>query len=188
MKGFWKLACVAMMLTSFVATAHATDPYVGIGFGAFNLGNGIQKKAVAGGYVQIGDDFSEYLGAEVRIGRTGKTGEEFTLQPRMGIDYFVAAYLKPHYQFSDRLMGYALLGAATLRSSYSIAGSPVQKKTRSGYAYGLGLQYRIADAYSLGIEYSHMLSKPKTNPLAIRTNFQGLETSSLSASFKYFFF
>jgi len=182
-----KIAAATSMMLAFAFTAQASEPYVGLGIGAFNLGSGVTKKAVAGGYLQLGDDFSEYLGAEVRIGTTGKTGEELTLQPRMKIEYYGAAFLKPKYQFDDQWMGYALLGIATVRSSYSETGLAVQKKTRTGYAYGLGLQYRVADSYSLGLEYSHMLSKPKTNATAIRTSFQGLEASSLSLSAKYHF-
>ncbi len=182
-----KTAFLAISVLACGSLAQASEPYIGVGFGAFNLGSGVTKKAVGGGYLQLGDDFSEYFGGEIRIGKTGKTGEELTLQPRMGIDFFAAAYLKPKYQFNDNWMGYALLGVATFRASYSEPGLVTQKKTRTGYAYGLGLQYRVADDYSLGLEYSHMLSKPKTDPVAIKTNFQGLEASSLSLSVKYHF-
>lgn len=154
---------------------------------SLTIGNGVIKKAVGGPYLQVGDDFWENLGGEFRIGTTGKTGEELTLQPRMRIDYYAAFYLKPRYQFNDAWMGYALLGGATVRASYSEPGFPGQKKTRFGYAYGLGVQYRLADSYSLGLEYSHMLSKPKTDATAIKTAFQGLEASSLSLSGKYHF-
>jgi len=182
-----KIAAASAAMLAFTSVAQASEPYVGVGVGAFNLGSGVTKKAVAGGYLQLGDDFSEYLGGEIRIGTTGKTGEELTLQPRMKIEYYGAAFLKPRYQFNDQWTGYALLGVATVRSSYSETGLAVQKKTRTGYAYGLGVQYRVADNYSLGFEYSHMLSKPKTNATAIKTNFQGLEASSLSLSARYHF-
>lgn len=168
--------------------AQASDPYMGVGMVAFNLGTGVSKKAVFGAYVQLGDDFSEYLGAEVRVGASGKTGEELSLQPKTGIDYFAAAYLKPKYDFSEQWMAYGLLGVATLRGSYSQGVLPTQKKTRSGYAYGLGMQYRLAESYAIGAEYSHMLSKPKTNATAIQTNFQGLESSVFTLSAKYFFY
>ncbi len=151
------------------------------------MGNGIAKKAVSGGYLQVGQDFSENFGDDIRIGGTGKTGEELTLQARMGIDYYAAAYLKPKYEFNDQWMLYGLIGVATIRASYSEAGFATLKKTRTGYAHGLGLQYRLVEAYSVGLEYSHMLSKPKSNATAIQTNFKRLETSSLSLSAKYHF-
>ncbi len=183
-----KLVAAFCAIFAFSSAAQASDPYVGTGFGAFNLGTGVSKKAVAGGYLQIGDDFSEYLGAELRIGASGKTGEELTLQPKTGIDYFAAAFLKPKYNFNDDWMVYGLIGVATLKASYSKATFAKQKKTRTGYAYGLGLQYRLAENYALGAEYSHMLSKPKSTAATINTNFKGLETSIFTLSAKYYFY
>ncbi len=176
------------MIFFCAGNAQASDLYVGISAGAFNLGTGVTKKTVGGGFVQVGDDFSEYLGAEIRLGASGKTGEELTTQPRTGIDYFAAAFLKPKYDFNDQWMGYALLGVATLRASYSQGALPKQTKTRTGYAYGLGLQYRFADNYALAAEYSHMLGKPKTDAVAIKTNFKGLESSVFTLGLKYYFY
>ncbi len=183
-----KMAAAICMMFAFAGAAQASDPYVGAGFGAFNLGTGVTKKAVGGGYLQVGDDFSDYLGAELRIGASGKTGEELTLQPRTGIDYFAAAYLKPQYHFDNNWMMYGLVGVATLKASYSKGAFPKQKKTRTGYAYGAGLQYRFAENYAIGLEYSHMLSKPKTNATLINTNFKGLESSMFTLSAKYYLF
>ncbi len=178
-----KLAAFLAAGLAFAGQAQANDPYIGIGAGFYNLGDGVNKKAVGGGYLQIGDNFAEHLGGEFRIGTTGRTGEEFTLQPRKKIDWYAAAFLKPTMQFDDQWMGYALLGIATVRGSYSKGGSPKRTKTRTGYAYGLGVQYRFNENYSVNVEFSHMLSKPKTaNPA---TNFQGLEASSLGLSIQY---
>jgi opacity protein-like surface antigen len=187
MKETVKVALASSLMFIFSLPAQAFEPYVGAGFGVYSLGNGVTKGTVTGGYVQLGHDFSEFFGAEVRIGASGNTGEELTPQPRMGIDYFAAAYLKPRYEFSDQFMAYALLGVATMRASYSEAALPKQRKTRTGYAYGLGLQYQLNDDYSVGGEFSHMLSKPATNATAIKTNFQGLETNAFSMSAKYHF-
>lgn len=183
-----KSSIALCIMLAFGTAAYASEPYVGAGFGAFNLGTGVTKKAVAGGYLQIGDDFSEYVGAEIRIGATGKSGEEFTAQPRTGIDYFAAAFIKPKYNFNEQWMAYVLVGVATLKASYSQGAFPKQKKTRTGYAYGLGVQYRFADQYSIGAEYSHMLGKPETNATAINTNFKGLESSVLTLTAKYYIY
>jgi len=180
---------LAFGLLLFAATnAQASDPYIGISGGVFNLGSGVSKKTVSGGFVQAGDDFSEFLGAEIRLGASGKTGEEGTTQPKTGIDYFAAAFIKPKYDFNDQWMGYALLGVATLRASYSQVGFAKQTKTRTGYAYGLGVQYRFADNYAFGAEYSHMLGKPKTDAVSIKTNFKGLESSVFTLGLKYYFY
>jgi len=183
-----KSSLALCMMLAFGTAAHASDPYIGAGFGAFNLGTGINKKAVAGGYIQVGDDFSEFIGAEVRIGASGKTGEELTTQARTGIDYFAAAFIKPKYDINDQWMAYGLVGVATLNASYSQGAFPKQKKTRTGYAYGAGIQYRIADQYSIGAEWSHMLSKPKASTATINTNFKGLESSVFTLSAKYYIY
>jgi len=187
MKRIVKMAGASCMMFACASVAQASDPYVGAALGAFNLGTGVTKKAVTGGYLQVGDDFSEYFGAEVRLGASGKTGEELTLQPRAGIDYFAAVFLKPKYNIDENWMAYGLIGAATLKASYSQGGSPKQKKTRTGYAYGAGVQYRFAENYAVGAEYSHMLSKPKANAATINTNFKGLESSVFALSAKYYF-
>jgi opacity protein-like surface antigen len=183
-----KMAAATCMMFAFSGAAQASDPYVGAGFASFNVGTGQTKKSVGGGYIQIGDDFSDYLGAELRIGASGKTGEELTLQPRTGIDYFAAAFLKPQYHFNDNWMVYGLIGAATLKASYSQGAFPKQTKTRTGYAYGAGLQYRFAENYAIGAEFSHMLSKPKSTAATINTNFKGLEASVFGISAKYYLF
>jgi len=181
-----KIALVIIMGLAFTATAQASDPYIGAGTGLYSLGDGVNKKSVGGGFLQIGDNFSENLGAELRIGSTGRTGEEKTLQARKKMDYFMAAYLKPKYDFNDDWMGYGLLGIASVRSSYATNATPSLKKTRTGYAYGLGVAYNFGENYSLGMEFTHMLSKPKTSNPA--TNFNGLEANSLSISLQYHLF
>ncbi len=189
MNSMVKAAAAALCLTiAAIGTANASEPYVGAGFGAFKLGNGVDKKSVGGGFLKIGDDFSEYLGAELRLGLSGKTGEELTLQSRNKIDYFAAAFLKPLYRVNDNLTGYGLIGLATLRGSYSQGTSATQKKTRTGYAYGAGLQYLLSDNYAIDLGFSHMLSKPKTTTTAIKTNFKGLEASLFTLSINYYLF
>ncbi len=179
-------ACCACLLSA--QSAMAMDPYVGVGVGAFNIGTGVTKKAVTGGYLQVGDDFSEHLGGELRIGTSGQTGEEFTLQPRVKVDYFMAAFLKGRYDLAPNWNLYGLLGIATVKGSYSQGAQPKQSKTRTGYAYGLGVQYRFADQFAIGAEISHMLSKPKTDAVAIRTNFKGVESSVFSINAKYYLY
>ncbi len=187
MKKILKAALISSLMMGFSGVVQASEPYVGVGFGVYNLGNGVIKKATPGMYLKLGDDFAENFGGEIRLGRTGQTAEEFSLQPNMQIDYFAAAYLKPRYEFSEQWTVYGLLGIATVRSSYSEVGFAQQKKTRTGYAYGLGAQYHVLDSYSIGLEFSHMLSKPKTTAATIKTNFKGLEASSLSLSAQYHF-
>ena len=187
MRGWIRLLTLAMGLL-VTAQAYANDPYIGVGAGMFRLGDGVHKKSVGGATVIVGDDFSEYLGGEVRLGATGRTGEEFVAGPRLRLDYFFSAYLKPHYAVSDKFDVYGLLGLATLRASRTGVGIATQKKTRSGLAYGVGARYRLGDSYGLGLEFGHMLSKPKTTTQALRTSFQGLEASTVLLRFDYFLY
>lgn len=173
---------------TFSGDAFASDPYVGGNIGAFNVGTGVAKKAVTGGFVQIGDDFSECLGGELRIGTSGNSKQGGAGQAKARIDYFAAALLKPKIAFDDNWTGYALLGIATLKSSYTETALARQSKTRTGYAYGLGVQYRTSGNYAFGFDYMHMLSKPKTDATAIRTNFPGVESSVFTLSMKYYFY
>jgi opacity protein-like surface antigen len=179
-------ACCLLLLGT--GKAWASDPYVGASVGAFNIGTGVSKKAVTGGFIQVGDDFSQYLGGELRVGLSGRANQGGNAGAKSRIDFFGAAFVKPKYDFNDRWMGYALLGVATLRASYSEPGLATQKKTRTGYAYGLGLQYRPAENYAAGIEYSHMLSKPKTSAASIQTAFAGVEASVFTVGFKYYLY
>lgn len=189
MKHSVKIASMALgLMLTFSGNAFASDPYVGASLGAFNVGTGVSKKAVAGGFVQLGDDFSENLGGEVRFGMSGSSKQGGAAQAKARIDYFAAAFVKPKIDFDEQWMGYALLGIATLKSSYTETGLASQSKTRTGYAYGLGVQYRIADNYALGAEYMHMLSKPKTSAAAIRTGFAGVESSVFTLGMKYYLY
>jgi len=85
-------------------------------------------------------------------------------------------------------MVYGLIGVATLKASYSKGAFAKQTKTRTSYAYGLGLQYRLAENYAIDAEFTHMLSKPKATAATINTNFKGLETNVLNLGVKYYFY
>ena len=50
---------------------------------------------MTGGFVQLGDDFSEYLGGELRIGTTGNSKQGGAAQARARVDWFAADLLKP---------------------------------------------------------------------------------------------
>ncbi len=177
--------CLSMLCAM---PAWADGPYVGVGVGAFNIGTGVTKKTVTGGYLQAGHDFTENVGAEIRFGSSGQTGEEFTTQARAKVDYFAAAFIKPKYDFAPGWTAYGLLGLATIKGSYAELALPKQTKTRTGYAYGAGVRYHIADQFAIGAEISHMLSKPKTDAVSIRTNFKGLESSVFSISAQYYLY
>ena len=188
MKRTW-ISMMAMALAGGVAMsqpAAASEPYVGVGLGSFVLDDGLNRQDTLGGYLQLGDDFSPYLGGELRVGASSKTSEEAVpvVRPASRVDWFAAFYLKPKYAFSENWMGYGLVGVGSLRASYYPIGAAKQTKTRIGLGYGLGLQYRLADQYSLGAEWSHLLQRPSN---ATATQFQGVGVSMYTLSAKYHF-
>lgn len=182
MKRWFIAAAAGVLALGISAPAYANDPYVGLGVGVFNIDTGAAKKTAFGSYLQVGDDFSQYIGGELRIGTSARNNQHAK------VDWFGAAFLKPRYEFNDQLMGYALIGVATVRGSYAAPGGLNQKKTRSGIGYGLGLQYRASENLSLGGEWSHLLSKPKATAATINTSFQGVSTSIFTATVKYHFY
>jgi opacity protein-like surface antigen len=179
-------AMAGLISAAFATSASAAQPYVGVGVGAFVIDTGLNRQDTFGGYLQLGDDFSQYVGGEIRVGASGKTKEEIVVTPLPAskVDWFAAAFLKPKYEFADNWMGYGLIGIATMRASYYPVGAVKQSKTRTGLGYGLGLQYRVSDQYSLGGEWSHLLSKPGA-PSA--TVFQGAGVSMYTLSGKLHF-
>ena len=174
-------ACAAML--SMTSTAHASDPYVGVGVGSFTLDDGFASRAnTFGSYLQVGDNFSEYLGGEIRIGASGNTKEEFAVVPGNKIDYFAAAFLKPQILIADKLTGYGLIGVGAVRATHSPVAGVSTKKTRSGLGYGLGFSYQALKNLSVSGEWSHLNSKPKG---ASAVNYQGVSACMYTLSLQY---
>jgi len=183
----WIKILIASIALTLSLPAWAAGPhYAGIGAGALNLGNGLDKKLAFGSYLQIGHRFSEYFAAEVRLGATASVNVNNPVAAKQRMD-FVAHYIRPQYELTDALTGYALIGFAVTHSSYQVNGGAKLTKNRIGYAYGLGLDYQFSDDYSAGIEWSHMLSKPKNTAAGIGTNFLGLEASVFTGALRYHF-
>lgn len=176
----------AIMLCFATPVWAAGQHYVGIGVGDFRLGNGIEKKTAVGGYLQLGHNFSDWLGAEIRLGSTGSVNVTQPAAAKERID-FVAHFLKPYYEVSDRLNLYGLVGFAVTHSSYQQTGGAKQTKNRIGFAYGLGMEYRLSDDYSASLDVWHMNSKPNNSTATIGTSFLGLESSVLSGAIRYNF-
>ena len=186
MRNLTRAVFIAILLAAPASAWAAGEHYVGLGLGALNLGNGINNKMTFGGYLQIGHHFSEFFGAEVRLGATTGNTADAPLSGSQRMD-FVAHYLRPQYPFTDALTGYALIGFAVVHSTYRAPGQTRQSRNRIGYAYGLGLDYRLNDDYSAGIEWSHMLGKPKNTAATITSDFKGLEASAFTAAVRYHF-
>ncbi|ATX79423.1 Opacity protein [Mariprofundus aestuarium] len=173
-------------ITSMASVAHASDPYVGVGVGSFILNDGISKKAsTIGTYLQVGDNFSEFLGGEIRIGTSGSTKEELAIIAGNKIDYFAAAFLKPQIKIAEDFTGYALIGVGTIRATHSPVAGLSSSKIRSGLGYGLGFSYSAMDNLGISGEWSHLNSKPKG---ASSANYKGVSASMYTLSLQYHFY
>jgi len=180
----------SVLLAALVAAASpawaAGDHYVGAGMGGFSVGNGIQTKTAAGGYLQLGHNFSDWLGAEIRLGATGSANVD---QPRIARQRFeyVAHFLKPYVRVSSDLNIYGLVGFAVSHSSYQPSGGVKVTKNRFSYAYGLGAAYRLGSDYSATVDLWHMNGKPGNTPATIGSGFKGLEATAVTAGIRYNF-
>jgi len=183
----WIKLSIALLALSISTPAFAAgDHYIGTGIGTVSISNGINKSSAFIGYLKLGHHFSEYLSAEIHLAGSGNTGDDTSLQPKQRIDY-VAHYIKPQYEIMDGLTAYGLVGFAVVHSSRKPLGIGKQSKTRIGYAYGLGLSYLANEDYSINIEATHMLSKPKNTAATINTQYKGVEANTLTGAIQYHF-
>lgn len=181
------LGAILAAATMAAAPAFAEGQhYVGLGMGGLNVGNGIQKKGAFGGYLQLGHNFSDWLGAEIRLGASGSVNVTQPTAAKERID-FVAHFLKPYMALSSDLNIYGLVGFAVTHSTYQATGQSKLKKNRFSYAYGLGLEYALNKDYSISADVWHMNSKPKNTAATIGTTFKGLEASAYTATLRYNF-
>lgn len=104
-----------VMIYSFFlgGTAHAQNidkgnPHIGIGAGYFsaNHSGGVANKSL-GTFLIGGADFSDYLGAELRLGLMNHSAS------KSNVEWFASTLLKARYPVSDRLEFYALGGVTT---------------------------------------------------------------------------
>ncbi len=130
-------------------------PYVGAGLGAFGLefkNNATsQKNTVLGGYVKLGADIGDYLGAELRFGATGSGSKTYaapTGKVKQQASNFISYLAKVQFPATPDLKLYALLGGTTAK--FKRGG---QGKSKTGFSYGFGGEYFLQDTLSVGAEW-----------------------------------
>jgi len=169
-------AMAALTLAALPANVQAQDfdvkPYVGAGLGAFGLElkgtNGTvysQKNTVFGGYVKLGADIGDYLGAELRVGATGSgtqsnpagtMGSTVPFDGKIQATSLVSYLGKVQFPATPDLKLYALLGGTTAKFKFtatSTVGSGSSSGTKTGFTYGVGAEYSFQDTLSAGIEW-----------------------------------
>ena len=176
-----------VLFVSYNINAHAFEykPYTGFGVGMFGLElktpSVNQKNIVLGGFAKFGLNFNQYLAAELRLGTTGKgttsypagtaikTASGITIPSPLAFDfsmqarYFVSYLIKPQYELQDNFRIYGLLGGSSVKvkTAFSVAGIPSTNGITSGYSYGAGAEYELADRLKAGVEWVEYWSDVK---------------------------
>lgn len=182
MRKFIGIALLIAFLPVYSQTSQAQDfqPYIGLGVGVFAVqlkindpllgASASQRNPTAGGFIKAGVDVNPYFGGEVRFGLTGDPSTNWGAGLPIGdgfvttvpsnvstkISNFISYFGKIQYPFNDSFKVYALLGGTTAKfnSNLSIAGfNIVGDATKTGFSYGGGLEYKVADTVSMGVEW-----------------------------------
>jgi len=163
------------------------QPYLGAGLGAFNLDAGLGSDTAFGGFGTVGANLNEYLAVEVRVGAsadatvTTPVGAGL-LTTTSSIDWFVSYLAKPQFPLTGNLNVYGLIGATTLKTSFTTLGSSLTN-TSTGFSFGGGLEYKLTDQVSIGGEWVQYASDADLNS----PTFPGLDVWGASATIRYQF-
>jgi len=171
-----KRVIIAVILTwCVVAPSQAIEfkPYSGVGFGIFNLKaealGSSQNNVVAGGFAKFGVDVGDYLGFELRAGKTGSGTKAYTARAfgltipfsvKLSTDYFLTYLVKlqmpERHGWKDGWRSYGLIGATTAKGKIqgSVIGfSATADATKTGLSYGGGVEYKFNNNMSAGVEF-----------------------------------
>lgn len=168
-------------------------PYMGIGLGVYNLKYSQvaynQRDNVFGGYLQLGSDFNDYLGAELRIGSTAKGSQAYaggTVD--QSADYLFSYLLKLQYPTTPELRLYGLIGGTTGKVKVTPAPAGILSagtKTATGVSYGLGLDYRLGDQLYGGLEWVRYWDNIGVNASGVASSKATID--GYTATLKYLF-
>jgi len=174
------MVLVAALSIGVSASAFAQSPYIGIGLGAIEMDTGINKKSGAGGFLQLGYDFTDFnrfLGTELRVGTSSRAS-------KAKVDYFISAFVKLNLELTREFRGYALLGLTNLKTSYQTA-TVKKSKTGSAFSFGFGGEYRLNRDFSIAGEWVRYATK--ANGGTLTTNFAGLDVNGFTLNASYHF-
>jgi len=163
-------AILVLCMVAPISAVHAENldvrPYVGAGVGFFGLeykDTAIsQSKTGFGGLAKLGWDLSDYFGFEFRLGTTSKVSKSYTAGSglggvgtfRTGPAYFASYLGKLQIPVGDDFLPYVMFGGTTgvLKITNSRNGGSASV-TRSGPSYGVGVDYYVADKWTINGEW-----------------------------------
>ena len=146
--------------------------YAGLGISASQVNSEIyDKETLAAVTGKVGYNFSEYFALEFR-GTAGLREGDF-----LGHGYSAGIYIKPQYPINEDLSVYGLLGYAqskiTLDKATAIATRVDDYTTQNALSFGLGLDYKLDQDWSLFVDAVHYIDDDTTRPegkYAIKVN------------------
>jgi len=185
----------------FAPASQAQDfkPYIGLGTGIFAVqlkindplvASASQRNPTIGAFIKAGVDVNPYFGGELRFGLTGDPSTDWGAGLPVGdgfvttvpskvstkITDFFSYFGKIQYPVDDSFKVYALLGGTTAKfnSTMSIAGFKFTgDATKTGFSYGGGFEYKVADTVSVGVEWVEYWTNVTLDTSALGTVTEG---------------
>jgi len=106
----------------------------------------------SGGVVaKIGYDINKYIGVEAR-GTSTMVKEDGAKVTHYG------AYIKPMLPIGDKTKAYALIGYGKSKTT-----GHLRKTDIDGFAWGLGMDYKVTDKVSVFVDYQKLINKSDSN-------------------------
>jgi len=139
------------------------DFYAGLGISVGQVKSHVYgRDTVVGITGKVGYNFSKYLAVEFRGSKGVREGDQ------LGLDYSYGLYLKPQYPVNEELSIYALAGYAQTKISFenevAFNGISNDYTTQNGFSYGLGLDYKLNEEWSLFVDVMNNINKSTTKP------------------------
>jgi len=137
---------VAVVAPKFYVAGGLTDVAVNASDTANFFSDKVGQDRQIGFTGRLGYDFMDFLGAELRgtYGIAKDNGSRFKQ---------VGAYLKPNYSVTDDINLYGLLGASKTNADAT---------SQTGFSYGGGLDYGVADNISIFTDVVNYMKKSDT--------------------------
>jgi len=161
------------------------DPYVGMGIGSLVIKQTGQLSGPPGnskfpddvqlyGYAAMGAHLHKYFDIEMRVGTTkaDATTAAPTANARRSADYVFSGFAKPKVYMTETALIYGLIGGTTARYvgngvGTAAANTAVGAKTVSGFSFGVGLEYKASEHFSIGgdaVRYLHKVTATPPTP------------------------
>jgi len=125
---------------------------------------------------------NDYISFDARLGGSGSKTHASGLRLNAG---GLSAFFRPMVPVADGFEVYGLLGASSIALGRSGPGLIQQTVAKAGLSYGVGLDVRIADHFSIGAEWVKYLQD--VNFAAAGIPAINVSVTGLSATFAYHF-